>query len=75
MKLVKTPYIHKHIIFNESETDILISASKIISVVRSENIHSCGAEDEYLNELAEGIVSGISELLDNYRNEYGTGEW
>lgn len=74
MKLIKHNYIHNHILFNETETDILISASKIISNVRSENIHSSGTEDDYLHEITTRILSDISELLDDYRNEYCIGE-
>lgn len=72
MKLRKETYIHNQLVFNEVERDTLCSASKIITSIRQENIHSCGAEDSYLNDLCETILDGISELLDNYANEYAT---
>ena len=50
MKLIKNTYIHNHLFFDEVEHDILISASKIVSAIRNENIHSSGAEDVYLTE-------------------------
>ena len=70
MKLVKETYIHNRLFFEESEKDILLSTVKIISTVRNNNIHSCGAEDTYLNEICDAITKGITELLDNYSNEY-----
>ena len=70
MKLIKNIYIHNHLFFDEIERDILISASKIVSAIRNENIHSSGAEDVYLNEKCESVLMGLSELLDNYSNEY-----
>lgn len=70
MKLIKNPYIHNHLSFDEIERDILISASKIVSAIRTENIHSSGAEDVYLTEKCVSVLMGISELLDNYSNEY-----
>ena len=70
MKLIKNTYIHNHLFFDEIERDILISASKIVSAIRNENIHSSGAEDVYLNEKCESVLMGLSELLDNYSNEY-----
>ena len=39
-------------------------------MVRNNNIHSCGTEDEYLSEKCNEIIKGISELLDNYSNKY-----
>ena len=73
MKLIKNTYIHNHLFFDEIERDILISASKIVSAIRNENIHSSGAEDTYLTEKCVSVLAGLSELLDNYSNEY-TGE-
>ena len=70
MKLIKNTYIHNHLFFNEVEHDILISASKIVSAIRNENIHSSGAEDIYLTEKCDSILVSLSELLDNYSNEY-----
>lgn len=70
MKLKKELYIHNQLILDEIEKDILTSAYKIIESIRSANIHSCGAEDSYLNEECKTILSCISELLDNYTNEY-----
>ena len=70
MKLIKNAYIHSHLSFSEAERDILINASKIVSAIRNENIHSSGAEDTYLTEECVSVMAGISELLDNYYNEY-----
>ena len=70
MKLIKNPYIHNHLSLDEIECDILISASKIVSAIRNENIHSSGAEDVYLTEKCDSVLVGLSELLDNYSNEY-----
>ena len=70
MKLIKNTYIHNHLFFGEIEHDILISASKIVSAIRNENIHSSGAEDVYLTEKCDSVLMGISELLNNYSNEY-----
>ena len=70
MKLIKNTYIHNHLFFDEIERDILISASKIVSAIRNENIHSSGAEDIYLTEKCVSVLVGLSELLDNYSNEY-----
>lgn len=70
MKLTKEIFVHNCLVFDETERDTLITASKIISKVRQENIHSCGAEDEYLNRKCEDILEGITELLDSYSNEY-----
>lgn len=70
MELVKETYIHNHLVFTELERDTLCSAVKIVSAVRYNNIHSCGAEDAYLNEICNAIISRIPELLDNYSNEY-----
>lgn len=70
MKLIKNAYIHNYLSFTEAEQDILISASKIVSAVRNENIHSSGAEDTYLTEKCISVLAGLSELLDNYSNEY-----
>ena len=70
MKLIKNPYIHNHLSLDEIERDILISASKIVSAIRNENIHSSGAEDTYLTEKCDSVLVGLSELLDNYSNEY-----
>ena len=70
MKLIKNAYIHNHLFFDEIERDILISASKIVSAIRNENIHSSGAEDVYLTEKCDSVLVGLSELLDNYSNEY-----
>ena len=73
MKLIKNIYIHNHLSFSEAERDILISASKIVSAIRNENIHSSGAEDTYLTDKCESVLAGLSELLADYSNEY-TGE-
>ena len=70
MKLIKNPYIHNHLSFDKIERDILISASKIVSAIRTENIYSSGAEDVYLTEKCDSVLMNISELLDNYSNEY-----
>ena len=70
MKLIKNTYIHNHLFFDEIERDILISANKIVSTIRNENIHSSGAEDIYLTEKCDSILMGLSELLNNYSNEY-----
>ena len=70
MKLIKDTYIHNHLFFDEIERDILISASKIVSAIRNENIHSSGAEDVYLTEKCDSVLIGLSELLNNYSNEY-----
>ena len=70
MKLIKNTYIHNHLFFDEVEHDVLISASKIVSAIRNENIHSSGAEDVYLTEKCDSVLMGLSELLDNYSNEY-----
>lgn len=70
MKLTKEIFVHNHLTFEETEKDILISASKIVSTVREQNIHSAGAEDDFLNITCDDILKGISQLLDNYSNEY-----
>lgn len=70
MKLIKNTYIHNHLSFSEAERDILISASKIVSAIRNENIHSSGAEDTYLTEKCVSVLAGLSELLADYSNEY-----
>ena len=70
MKLIKDTYIHNHLFFDEIERDILISASKIVSAIRNENIHSSGAEDVYLTEKCDSVLISLSELLNNYSNEY-----
>ena len=70
MKLIKNAYIHNHLSFNEAERDILISASKIVSAIRNENIHSSGAEDTYLTDKCVSVLEGLSELLADYSNEY-----
>ena len=70
MKLIKNAYIHSHLSFSEAERDILISASKIVSAIRNENIHSSGAEDTYLTEKCVSVLAGLSELLADYSNEY-----
>ena len=70
MKLIKNIYIHNHLFFDEIERDILINASKIVSAIRNENIHSSGAEDIYLTEKCDSVLVGLSELLDKYSNEY-----
>ena len=70
MKLIKNIYIHNHLFFSEAERDILISASKIVSAIRNENIHSSGAEDTYLTEKCDSVIKGLSELLADYSNEY-----
>lgn len=70
MKLTKEVFIHNRITFEETERDILSSAYKIVANIRNENIHSCGADDTYLHDQCTNIMNGISELLDNYTNEY-----
>lgn len=70
MKLIKNTYVHNHLFFDEIERDILISASKIVSAIRNENIHSSGAEDTYLTEKCVSVLTGLSELLADYSNEY-----
>ena len=70
MKLIKNIYIHNHLFFDEIERDILISASKIVSAIRNENVHSSGAEDIYLTEKCDSVLVGLSELLADYSNEY-----
>ena len=70
MKLIKNAYIHNHLSFSEAERDILISASKIVSAIRNENIHSSGAEDTYLTDKCVSVLEGLSELLADYSNEY-----
>ena len=70
MKLTKKIYIHNSLEFDALEKTTLIEASKIISAIREQNIHSCGAEDTYLNDICNSITTGISELLDRYSNEY-----
>lgn len=70
MKFVKEIYIHNRVTFEENEKDTLCSAYKIISTVRNNNIRGCGAEDSYLNQICDTTLKGISELLDNYSNEY-----
>ena len=70
MKLIKNIYIHNHLFFSEAERDILISASKIVSAIRNENIHSSGAEDTYLTDKCVSVLEGLSELLADYSNEY-----
>ena len=50
MKLIKNAYIHNHLSFSEAERDTLTSASKIVSAIRNENIHSSSAEDTQLTD-------------------------
>ena len=70
MKLTKKRYIHNEITFDPIEKDVLTTAYKIIEAVRMENIHSSGADDDYITEQCNAILNGISELIDNYTNEY-----
>lgn len=70
MKLVKEQFIHNSLDFSTAERDLLIAAHKLISEVREQNIHSCGAEDTFLNDMCNEIMYGILELLDCYSNEY-----
>ena len=70
MKLTKEIYVHNRLSFEESEKDILNSAIKIISNIQKENTHSCGAEDDFLSHECDAILKGITELLNNYSNEY-----
>lgn len=70
MKLTKKIYIHNEITFDSTEREALTTAYKIIDAVRTENIHSSGAEDDYLRAKCNEIMDGLSELLDNYTNEY-----
>lgn len=70
MKLTKEHYIHNRLSLDDTERDTLISASKIVMGIRDANIHSAGADDDYLNDICSNVLVGISELLDNYSNEY-----
>ena len=70
MKLTKETFIHNRLAFDDVEKDVLTSAYKIVDTVRTANIHSSGAEDDYLLDKCNDILNGISELLDNYTNEY-----
>ena len=70
MKLKKESFIHSRLTFDDIEKDVLTSAYKIIDMARTANIHSSGAEDDYLLDRCNDILNGISELLDNYTNEY-----
>lgn len=70
MKYCKELFIHNLLVFDELEKNVLVQASKIVEEVRNNNIHSAGAEDTYLNERCDEIIKGISDLLNNYRNEY-----
>lgn len=70
MRFVKEVYIHNRVTFDENEKDTLCSAIKIITAVRNSNACSCGTEDLYLDQMCGTITKGISELLDNYSNEY-----
>lgn len=70
MKLTKNCYIHSQLTFDTTEKDVLTTARKIIETVRFENIHSSGADDDYITEKCDAILDGISELLDDYTNEY-----
>ena len=70
MKLKKETFIHNCLTFDDIEKDVLTSAYKIVDTVRTANIHSSGAEDDYLLDKCNDILIGISELLDNYTNEY-----
>lgn len=69
MRIIKQRFIHNHIVFDEIEKDILTSACKIVSNVREINAHGY-TEDDYLRNRCTEIMKGISELLDNYSNEY-----
>lgn len=70
MKLTKEAYIHNRLIFEENEKDTLWLAAGIIDAVRDNNACSGGATDTHLREICDSIFKGISELLDNYSNEY-----
>ena len=70
MKLKKETFIRNCLTFDDIEKDVLTSAYKIVDTVRIANIHSSGAEDDYLLDKCNDILNGISELLDNYTNEY-----
>ena len=70
MKLTKEPFIHNRLAFDDVEKDVLTSAYKIVDAVLTANIHSSGAEDDYLHEKCNDILNGLSELLDHYTNEY-----
>lgn len=70
MRLAKESFIHNRLTFDDGEKDVLTSAYKIVDTVRTANIHSNGAEDDYLLDKCNDILKGISELLDNYTNEY-----
>lgn len=69
MKFIRERFIHSRIQFDEAEKDTLISAHKIVSNVRETNAHGY-TEDDYLRVRCTEILKGISELLDNYSNEY-----
>lgn len=70
MKLTKECFIHNKIAFDSTEKDVLTIARNIVEDIRIANIHSSGAEDDYLAEKCNDILNGIDELLDNYTNEY-----
>lgn len=70
MKLVKEHFIHNKITFDSTEKEVLNTTYKIIEALRRENTQSMGAEDDYITEKCNAILCGISELLDNYTNEY-----
>ena len=70
MRLTKESFIHNRLTFDDVEKDVLTSAYKIVDTVRTADIHSSGAEDYYLLDKCNDILKGISELLDNYTNEY-----
>lgn len=74
MILVKETYIHNRLEFNETERSVLKTAYEIIQKVKNSNIHSPGAEDSYLNEQCDNILSGLSELGNDYSNSYADEE-
>lgn len=70
MKLTKECLIRNKIEFDLEERKALIAAYNIVEAVIIESRHSTHAADEYIIRKCTDILGGISELLDNYSNEY-----
>lgn len=70
MELTKKYYVRNQLIFNAAERETLTAAYNIVENVRSENLLSSGSADDYITKKCDAILNGISELLDNYTNEY-----